>query len=173
MGAHCADGESEGISNLIVTALFLMIKDEDGALDLAEALELLFDRLLEFALFDLLLGVAVGVGETIFPVGGVVREGDVFLAVAAAALPLVLGNVDGDAVEVGGDEGFAAKAGECAVETEEDVLGEVIEMLATAGETQEGAEDHVLMVAYHLLEGEIGVQAGLDHRVRLKFHSWK
>jgi hypothetical protein len=29
------------------------------------------------------------------------------------------------------------------------------------------------MVAYHLLEGEIGVQAGLDHRVRLKFHSGK
>jgi hypothetical protein len=27
------------------------------------------------------------------------------------------------------------------------------------------------MVAYHLLEGEIGVQAGLDLRVRLKFHS--
>jgi hypothetical protein len=26
------------------------------------------------------------------------------------------------------------------------------------------------MVAYHLLEGEIGVQAGLDHRVLLKFH---
>jgi hypothetical protein len=25
------------------------------------------------------------------------------------------------------------------------------------------------MVVYHLLEGEIGVQAGLDHRVRLKF----
>ena len=43
-------------------------------------------------------------------------------------------------------------------------------MLAAAGEAQEGAEDHVLMVAYHLLEGEIGVQAGLDHRVRLKFH---
>jgi hypothetical protein len=27
------------------------------------------------------------------------------------------------------------------------------------------------MVAYHLLEGEIGLQAGLDHRVRLKFHA--
>jgi hypothetical protein len=27
------------------------------------------------------------------------------------------------------------------------------------------------MVAYHILEGEIGIQAGLDHRVRLKFHS--
>jgi hypothetical protein len=27
------------------------------------------------------------------------------------------------------------------------------------------------VVAYQLLEGEVGVQAGLDHRVRLKFHS--
>jgi hypothetical protein len=27
------------------------------------------------------------------------------------------------------------------------------------------------MVVYHLLEGEIGVQAGLDHRLRLKFHA--
>jgi hypothetical protein len=26
------------------------------------------------------------------------------------------------------------------------------------------------MVAYHLLEGEIGVQAGLDRSMRLKFH---
>ena len=78
------------------------------------------------------------------------------VAVAAAALPLVLGDVDGDAVEVGSDEGFAAKAGQGAVEAEKDVLGEVVEMLAAAGEAQEGAEDHVLMVAYHLLEGEIG-----------------
>ena len=44
-------------------------------------------------------------------------------------------------------------------------------MLAAAGEAQEGAEDHGLMVVNHLLEGEIGVQAGLDNRVRLKFHS--
>ena len=42
-------------------------------------------------------------------------------------------------------------------------------MLAATGEAQEGTEDHLLMVAYYLLEGEIGVQAGLDHRVRLKF----
>ena len=171
MGAYCADGKAQGVGDLIVTALFLMIEDEDGALDLAEALELLFDGPLELTFFDLLLGVGVGVGETVFPAGGVVGEGDVGVAVAAAALPLVLGDVDGDAVEVGGDEGFAAKAGERAVEAEKDVLGEVVEMLATAGEAQEGAEDHVLMVAYHLLEGEIGVQAGLDHRVRLKFHA--
>lgn len=44
-------------------------------------------------------------------------------------------------------------------------------MFPAAGEAQKGSEDHVLMVADHLLEGEIGVQAGLDHRVRLKFQS--
>ena len=147
-----------------------MIKDDDGSLNLTEPLELLFDGLLELALFYLLLGVAIGVREAVLPAGGVVGEGDVGVAVAAAALPLVLGDVDGDAVEVGGDERFSAKAGEGAVEAQEDVLGEIVEVLAAAGEAQEGAEDHVLMVVYHLLEGEIGVQAGLDHRVRLKFH---
>ena len=171
MGSHGADGHAERVGDLLVAAFFLMIEDEDGSLDLAEALKLLFDGLLELALLDLLLGVTVGMGETVFPAGGFVGEGDVGAVVAAAALPLVLCDVDGDAVEIGGDEGFAAKAGEGAVEAEEDVLGEVVEMLATACKAQEGAEDHVLMVAYHLLEGEIGVQAGLDHRVLLKFHA--
>jgi hypothetical protein len=90
--------------------------------------------------------------------------------VATTTLPFVLRDVDGDAVEIGGDEGFAAKAWQGAVETEEDVLGEVVDVLAIAGEAQEGAEDHGLMVAYQLLEGEVGVQAGLDNRVLRKFH---
>ena len=171
MGPHGSDGHAERVGDLLVAALFLMIEDEDGSLDLAEPLELLFDGLLKLALFELLLGVAVGVGEAVFPAGGVVGEGDVGAVVAAATLPLVLRDVDGDAVEIGGDEGIAAKAGQSTIEAEEDVLGEIVEMLAAAGEAQEGAEDHVLMVAYHLLEGEIGVQAGLDHRVRLKFHA--
>ena len=89
---------------------------------------------LEFALFELSLGVAVGVGEAIFPAGGVVGEGDAGAVVAAATLPLV--------------------------------LGEIVEMLAAAGKAQECAEDHVLMVAYHLLEGEISLQAGLDLKQR-------
>ena len=171
MGSHGSDGHAEHVGNLLVAALFLMIEDEDGSLDLAEPLELLFDGLLELALFYLLLGVAVRVGEAVFPAGGFVGEGDVGAVVAAAALPLVLGDVDGDAVEVGGDEGFAAEAGQGAIEAKEDVLGEVVEVFPAAGEAQEGAKDHVLMVAYHLLEGEIGVQAGLDHRVLLKFHA--
>ena len=170
MSPDRTNGHAEGVGDLLVAALLLMIKDEDGSLDVAETLEVFFDGLLELALLQLLLGVAVGVGETVLPGGDIIGEGDVEVAVAAAALPLVLGDVDGDAVEVGGDEGVAAKAGQGTVETEEDVLGEVIEVLAAAGEAQKGAEDHLLMVAYHLLEGEIGVQAGLDHRVRLKFH---
>ena len=171
MGPDGPDRHPEGVGDLLIGALLLMIKDEDGAFDVAEALELFLDGLLKLALLDLLLGVAVRVGETVFPPGDVVGERDVGVAITTPALPLVLGDIDGDAVEVGGDEGIPAKTGQRAVETEEDVLGQIVEVLAAAREAQEGPEDHLLMVAYHLLEGEIGVQAGLDHRVRLKFHS--
>jgi len=173
VGADGADGHAEGVCDLLVAALLLMVKDEDGSLDLAKALELLFDGLLELAFFYLLLGVPVGVGQAVLPAGGFVGEGDVGAVVASSSFPFVLRDVDGYAVEIGGDEGVAAKAGQGAVKAEEDVLGEVVEVFAAAGEAQKGAEDHVLMVAYHLLEGEIGVQAGLDRRVLLKFHADK
>lgn len=148
-----------------------MIEDKNGSLDLAEAEELLIDRLLELALFYLLLGVAAGMRKALLPSGGVVGERDMRAIIAASAFPLVLGDVDGDSVEVGGEEGLATKVGEGSVEAKKDLLGKVVEVLPAAGETQEGPEDHGLMVADHLLEGEIGVQAGLDHRVRLKFQS--
>ena len=170
MGPYGADGHAEGVGDLLVAALLLMIEDEDGSFDVAETLELLFDGLLEFALLDLLFGVAVWVREAVFPSGGVVGERDVGVAVAAAAFPLVLCDVDGDAIEVGGNEGFPAEAGESAVEAEEDLLGEVVEVFAAAGEAQEGAEDHGLVVLHHLLESKVGVQAGLDLSVCLKFH---
>jgi hypothetical protein len=162
MSSHGSDGHAEGVGDLLIGSLLLMIEDEDGSLDLTEALELLFDGLLELALLYLLFGVAVWVGESVFPAGGVVGDGDVGIAVATAALPLVLCDVDRDAIEIGGDEGFAAEARKRAVEAEEDVLGEVVEMFAGAGEAQKSAEDHGLMVADQLLEGEIGLQAGLD-----------
>ena len=171
VGSNSADGHAEGVGDLLIAALFLMIKDEDGPLDLAEALKLLFDGVLELALFQLLFRVAAGVRQAVFPGRGFVGERDMAVAVAAAALPLVLGYVDSDAVEISGNEGVAAKAGQGAVEAEEDVLGQIVEVLAAAGQAQQGAEDHLLMVAYHLLEGEIGGQAGLDHSLRLKFHS--
>ena len=171
VSSDCADWQVERVGDLIVGTLFLMIEDDYGALDLAEALEVLFDGLLKLALLDLLLGVAAGVREAVLPAGGVVRYGDVGAVVTAATLPLVLGDVDGDAVEVGGEEGFAAKAGEGAVETEEDLLSQIVEVFSAAGQAQEGAEDHVLMVVDHLLEGEIGLQGRLDQRVRLKFHA--
>jgi hypothetical protein len=72
MSADGSDGHAEGVGDLVVAALFLMIEDEDGSFDLAETLELLVDGLLELALFYLLLGVAIGVWEAVFPGGGVV-----------------------------------------------------------------------------------------------------
>ena len=49
--------------------------------------------------------------------------------------------------------------------------GRIVDVLTASGKAQQRAEDHVLMVVNDLLEGEIGVQAGLDNRVLRKFHS--
>jgi hypothetical protein len=166
MRSYGPDGHAQRMGDLLVGTLFLMIEDEDGSLDLAEPLELLFDGLLKLALLYLFLSIAIRVREAVFPAGGVVGEGDVGTVVATAALPLVLGNVDRDAVKVGSHQGFAAKAGQGTIEPEEDVLGKVVEMLPAAREAQKGSEDHLLMVEYHLLEAEIGVQAGLDLKQR-------
>jgi len=88
------------------------------------------------------------------------------VAVASAALSFVLCDVDGDAVQVRGDKRLPAEAGQGAIQAEEDILSEIVEMFAAAGKAQKGAEDHLLMVAYHLLEAEIGLQAGLDLKQR-------
>jgi hypothetical protein len=72
MGSNGADGQVEGVGDLLVGTLLLMIEDEDSALDLAEALEVFFDRLLKLALLYLLLGVAAGMGEAVLPAGGVI-----------------------------------------------------------------------------------------------------
>ena len=91
MGSDGADRQAKGIGDLLVGALLLMIEDKDGSLDLAEALELLFDGLLELALLYLLLGVAVGMGQTVFPAGGRRRRGrrwvPVFRGAAASTRP--------------------------------------------------------------------------------------
>lgn len=99
---------------------------------------------------------------------------------AAAPLPFVLGDVDGDAVKVGGDLRVAAEVGECAKEPKEDGLGKIFKLglLHTrASQPSEGAEDHLLMVLDDLLEAEWCGQGGgseaLDLRVRPKFHEHK
>jgi hypothetical protein len=111
MRPYGPDGHVERIGDLLVGALFLMIKDENGSLDLAELLELLFDRLLELALFYLLLGVAIRMREALLPSRRVIGEGDVGIPVPAAALPLILGNVDRDTVEVGSNQASPRKLG--------------------------------------------------------------
>jgi len=44
-------------------------------------------------------------------------------------------------------------------------------VLTASCKTQQRTEHHRLMVAYEVLEAEIGVQAGLDNRLLRKFHS--
>jgi len=74
---------------------------------------------LELAFGELLFGVTAGVLEAVFPVGVVLGDGDKGAIVASPALPLVLRDVDGDAIEVGREQGFAAKGGQGTIEPEE------------------------------------------------------
>jgi hypothetical protein len=118
-----------------------------------------FHALLELALFERLESVGAGIFEAFLPgPGGTLavavffRERDVLAVDALAAFPFVLRDVDGDAVEIGADQGFAAKAGQGAVEAEKDVLGEIVEVVGVTGQAREGAEDHLPMIADDLLE---------------------
>ncbi len=96
--------------------------------------------------------------QAAFPVALLFRKGHQGKVVAAAALPFVLGDVGDDAIEVGAEQGFAAKRGKRAVEAEKDLLGKIVDMFPAAGEANEGAEDHGLMVLDDLLEAEVGGQ---------------
>ena len=69
MRPYGSNRHPERVGDLLVSALLLMIEDEHSSLDVAQALKLLFDALLKLALFELLLGVAIGVGEAVFPAG--------------------------------------------------------------------------------------------------------
>ena len=116
---------------------------------------LTFLNIIQLLFHSVLLGVAgVGgegvAGEVFKPGAGVVFEGEGFggegFSVFAASLPFVLGDVDDDAVEVGGDGGVAAEVGEGAVEAEEGFLGEVFDVGAGAGHARERAEDEPLVL---------------------------
>ena len=177
MGADRAERQMEDPRNLDVRTLFLMVEDERGALDAAEGEEFFVQGELEFVGGELLVGRGRGVGEAILPeLGGFSggcdgsRKGDEGAIDTTAALPLVLGDVDGDAVEIGGEEGFAAKGGQRAEEAEKDLLGEVFEVLAGAGEAQESPEDSGLMLLDKGFELGVRVQAGSDCHRRAEFH---
>lgn len=159
MGANGAEGHPQGEGDAFVGLLFLMIEDEYGALGRAEGLEVLLDGVLQFTGGELLLGVGSRAGEPVVPAGFGVGEGGEGLVVAAAAFPLILGDVDGDAIEVGGEQGVSAEVGKGAEETKKDLLGEILQVLPAAGEAKQGAEDHVLVCADQVLEGGVRGQA--------------
>ncbi len=171
MRPHRSDRQSQDVRNLLVRALLLMIEDENGALNRTQPLELRFDRVLELALLQLLLGVSPGMLEPVFPARNFVGERDMRANIPTPPLPLVLRYVHRNAIKIGGDQGFAAKARQRTIEAKKDILGEIIDMLAAPGQPQQGAKHHVLVLAHQLLEAEIGGQARLDHRVRPKFHT--
>lgn len=99
--SHGADRESQGFGDLLIALVLLVVEDEDGPLDDAEALQVRFDDEREFRMRELGFGVVGGVGEAVFPTFILVGDGDMLAVGAALAFPLVLRDVDGDAIEVG------------------------------------------------------------------------
>ena len=108
VGADSVDGDGEGMGDLLVGLVLLVKEDEDGALDVAELLEVVVDGAREVGLLELGFGGGCGVGEgglqgEVFVVrgdGG--GEGEVAAAVLGVAAGGVVGDVEGDAIEVGG-----------------------------------------------------------------------
>jgi hypothetical protein len=119
-------------------------------------LQLLLYRISELPLGELLLRIRAGVGHAIFPVGLLFGEGNQGAVVAAAALPFILGHVGDDAIEVRAEQSVTAEAAEGPVQAEKDLLGEIVDMFPAAGQTNEGTEDHGLMVSDDLLEAGVG-----------------
>ena len=61
--------------------------------------------------------------------------------------------------------------GKCSEQPQKNILREIIQMLTAPRHAQQRPEHHRLMLTYQLLEGEIVVQAGLDHTPIRKFHA--
>jgi len=160
VGADGADGQAQGERDVLVAALLLMIKDENGSLLVRELHESAVDGFEDLLALVELLGVGFVRGEGFDEGGGVVvgvfGGAETVGAILAAALPLILGDINDDAVEVGGELGVALKVDEPAVEAEEDLLGQILEagvaMRTGAGEAQERPEDEGLVLADDVLE---------------------
>lgn len=162
MGAYGVDRHGERSGDALVAAFFLMKEDENGALVFRKLKQGGFDRGLGFEVREPLFGRAgvfprFKVGWLIFQPCSlllVVKDGlgAEVLALAAATLPLVLTDVDGDAVEIGGKHGIATELGQSAIEAQKDFLGQVLEMRTVAGEAGERAKDRDLVLAYETLK---------------------
>ena len=165
MGADGVDGQVQGQGDVLVAALFLVEEDEDGAFRIGEFKKSAVDGLESLTLRELLLGVGSvgweGFDERGEVFVGIAGGGEGVGAVAAAVLPLVLGYVEDDAVQVGGELGVAVEVREAAVEAKEDLLGKVFDAVGGAGEALQRAEDHPLVLAHDLLERRVGGRAGL------------
>ena len=121
---------------------------------------MLLNEKLKLAIFEMLLGARRRMLEAIFPGSGVVRQGYVVMRQAMAALPLVLRDVDRDAIKISADKGLVAEAGQCAEEAQEDVLRQIVDVLLAPDEPRECAEDHRLMLLNNLLECGCAGQGG-------------
>jgi hypothetical protein len=107
--SHRADGQFQRLRNLLITALFLMVKHQYGLLHRAELLQLLLYRIPELSFRELLLSIGTGMLEAGLPIGLLVGKRDQGAVVPPPSLPFVLRDVGDNAIEIRAEQGFAAK----------------------------------------------------------------
>jgi len=169
MRSYRTYGQLEQLGDLLITALFLMIKHQDGPFRFRKLQKLVIHGLPELFLRQRGLGIRHGIGKVLDPLGILIlfavkdRRGDI-LAFLAPPLPLILGNVYDDAVEIGGNLRIAAKVLQATVEPEKDLLRQVLH-IAAAGKAQQGTEDAILLRPDDLFE----FGGGLQDQVRLQY----
>ncbi len=149
-------GQMKDLRDRLITALFLMIEHKNGAFVLGERQQLAVHRLPELLLQELLFGIGIGVRKGFHVVRrsfipGRKRchsDGPLF----TAAFPLILRDVDDDPVKISRDLRLTTKVIQGAIETQKDLLREVVNLLPVAGQTQQRSKDHGLVLADDLLE---------------------
>lgn len=188
VGTNGVERQVESCGDAFVTEVFLMVKDEDGAFRFRKGEEGLLDKRLRLVVGkELFRGTGVlvnGVRRLVLKPGGRVLVACAggglheMLPIAAASGPLILGDVDGDAVKVGRKLGIAAKVRESAIKAEEDLLGEIFDVHAGTGEAMQRAEDSGLVLADEYLEAFRGCivaahacMGGYDREGSGKFHA--
>ena len=158
VGADGINGEVQGCGDALIAQVLLVVQHQNSAFGFREGEQGVFHGLLGFVVAEQLFGIAGVIasegrrrlvfepGAAFVVVAGHGHGGKVF-AVAATALPLILGDVDRDAVEKRGKLGVAAKVREGTIEAKKDFLGQVFQVGAGTGEAMEGTEDKGLVLA--------------------------
>ena len=160
MGSDGVQGDAQHLSYFLVGQVFLVEQDYHLSFDLTQFTYRTLERCHALLAAQKLFGVSGGVRQPVTPVLVGVIEGGVRLFLATP-FPLILGHVQGDAIQVGRQFCIPPEAVHAAIEAQKYFLRQILEVLAAAGKPGEGAKHKRLVLPNHIFELRIPTQANL------------